>query len=431
MGSYASYAVRDAGGNIIGYQSAYTGQVTYEGGNVAAAANARTVDTPQYVASQDTAAQISEMVGKTGGVVDPGVERIAAAQTAPTPTPSQEYDYDTNVHPALPPTMYRATETRPGYYASTELGDTATQTRAKELMNQPNKPFGSYDDAVRYTLEEQRQAATDSRAKSFYENELSKAIQEPIEAASQYHYMAKETGRPVSANPYEYQADLAVELLKGAPVTRSDVFSPVSGEMSKYLPGGTMGVQQHQWNTAMGKNEAVDFMPGLAALQSAQGKEGPYGALYGGTGVESISPESVGKVMAGWQTNVPSATSVVTEMPMRVSGVGPDVTVKSSAMNTPMVGGLYVVPGSAVVFSKSEIPSSKPVGATGGLDYGVPSSEVTKRILEPKTTIDLATVPVFMASSVIAARLLGLEEFGKFSIIRSTAARRSSAYPAA
>jgi hypothetical protein len=228
------------------------------------------------------------------------------------------------------------------------LGDAATQTRAKELMNQPNKPFGSYDDAVRYTLEEQRQAATDSRAKSFYENELTKSIQEPIEAASQYHYMAKETGRAISANPYEYQADLAVELLKGAPVRSSEVFSPVSGEMSKYLPGGAMGVQQHQWNTALGKNENVNFMPGLAALQAAEGIEGPYGALYGGTGVKSITPESVGNVMAAYPR------SVVTTMPTQVAGVGPDVTVKSAVTNVPTVGGLYVVPGSAVVFNRGE-----------------------------------------------------------------------------
>lgn len=346
MGSYASYAVRDSGGNIIGYQSAYTGQITYEGGG-SPPANAHTVDTPQPAMSGNTAAEIAQLVGKTGGVVDPSVARIAAAQTA-TPSAAQEYDYDTNVHPALPPTMYRATETRPGYYASTELGDTATQARAKELMNQPNKPFGSYDDAVRYTLEEQRQAAADSRAKSFYENELTKSIQEPIEAASQYHYMAKETGRAISANPYEYQADLAVELLKGAPVTRSDVFSPVSGEMSKYLPGGAMGVQQHQWNTALGKNENVNFMPGVAALQAAEGIQGPYGALYGGTGVKSITPESVGNVMAAYPR------SVVTTMPTQVAGVGPDVTVKSAVTNVPTVGGLYVVPGSAVVFNRGE-----------------------------------------------------------------------------
>jgi hypothetical protein len=240
------------------------------------------------------------------------------------------------------------------------LGDAATQTRAKELMNQPNKPFGSYDDAVRYTLEEQRQAATDSGAKSFYENELTKSIQEPIEAASQYHYMAKETGRAISANPYEYQADLAVELLKGAPLRSTEVFSPVSGEMSKYLPGGAMGVQQHQWNTALGKNETVNFMPGVAALQAAEGIQGPYGALYGGAGVKSITPESVGNVMASWETNVPR--SVVTTMPAQFSGTGPDVTMKSQ----PMAGGLYVVPGSAVVFSKgviTNIPQSEYVSS--------------------------------------------------------------------
>jgi len=371
MGSYASYAVRDSGGNIIGYQSAYTGQITYEGGG-SPPANAHTVDTPQPAMSGNTAAEIAQLVGKTGGVVDPSVARIAAAQTATPPSAAQEYDYDTNVHPALPPAMYRAVETRPGYYASTELGDAATQTRAKELMNQPNKPFGSYDDAVRYTLEEQRQAATDSRAKSFYENELTKSIQEPIEAASQYHYMAKETGRPVAANPYEYQADLAVELLKGAPITRSDVFPPVSGEMSRYLPGGTMGVQQHQWNTALGKNENVNFMPGLAALQAAEGIEGPYGALYGGTGVKSITPESVGNVMASWETNVPR--SVVTTMPAQFSGTGPDVTMKSQ----PMAGGLYVVPGSAVVFNKG--------GPTGTQNATIGSTNI------PSTFTDVSNV---------------------------------------
>lgn len=251
-----------------------------------------------------------------------------------------------------------STQARAGYYDPMELGDSITQARARELINLQYKPgttqpFNSYEDAVRYALEEQRQSATDSTSKRFYANELSKSIEEPIERASEYHALAKETGLPQAANPYEYQADLAVELLKGAPATRSDVFSPVSGEMSKYLPGGREGIQQYQWNTALGKNENVSFMPGLAALQAAEGIEGPYGALYGGTGAESITPERVERVTTSWQTNVPSSANVVTAMPAQVAGTGPDIEVKSAAVNVPTVGGLYVVPGSGYVMGKS------------------------------------------------------------------------------
>lgn len=405
MGSYASYAVRDAGGNIIGYQSAYTGQVTYEGTHTAE--QARAVDTPQYVSSRNTAAEIAQMVGKTGGVVDPNLARIAIAEGAPSqnipsavtqqqqkqsqgslPAPyiSRISEKTTPQSSNIPQqeattTLLRSTQQRAGYYAPSELGDSITQTRAQELMKQTNKPFSSYEDAVRYALEEQRQSATTSTARRFYANELSKSIQEPIEKASQYHYMAKETGRPQAANPYEYQADLAVELLKGAPTRSSEVFSPVSGEMSRYLPGGKEGVQQYQWNTALGKNEVVDFMPGIAALQAASGIEGPYGALYGGTGVKSITPQSVANIIETYPKtgDIPSSVNVPSALPFQMqTAVG---QVKSTGQQTryfsggeyadlplPFVstsrteeatdkmlgGGTYIVPNTLEVFRKGE-----------------------------------------------------------------------------
>ena len=121
---------------------------------------------------------------------------------------------------------------------------------------------------------------TTGKAQSYYGNELQKLIESNVGTSSEYHYQATKSGVPVAANPYEYLGDLSVEFLKGEPTKSSEVFSPVSGELKSYLPTSG-GLQEWAWNRAEGKNENVSYMPALAYLASAEGLEGPYGALYG------------------------------------------------------------------------------------------------------------------------------------------------------
>jgi hypothetical protein len=184
--------------------------------------------------------------------------------------------------------------TRSGYYDPRTLGDPLTQARALELYNKPylvgtQQPFQSYEGAVLSVLETQRVAAygtptlTDDR---FFLNELQKGVQGTVEAASAYHYNGVLGGVPVAANPFEYKADLSVELLKG---TAGKGFSPVSGEMLPYLPGGR-GLQDYGWELAKGSTEKVLFGQALAYQDAATNLQGPYGALYGGTGARYVNP---------------------------------------------------------------------------------------------------------------------------------------------
>jgi hypothetical protein len=106
MGSYASYAVRDSSGNIIGYQSAYTGQVTYEPGfSASGGSDAYKAITSQYAQQHyntvgsggayrqsiahsitptyydtNTAAGIAALIGRTGGAVDVNLARRAVSE---------------------------------------------------------------------------------------------------------------------------------------------------------------------------------------------------------------------------------------------------------------------------------------------------------------------------------------------------------------
>jgi hypothetical protein len=107
-------------------------------------------------------------------------------------------------------------------------------------------------------------------------------------------------------------------------------------------------------------------------LRAAEGIEGPYGALYGGTDAKSITPASVGDVMASWQTNIPKSESVTTIMPTQIGAAVPTKTFStgeyaglplpfvseagkttkvSSDLGT--VGGLKIVPGSAAILGKA------------------------------------------------------------------------------
>jgi len=191
---------------------------------------------------------------------------------------------------------------RLGYTAPKDLGDIRTQ--------QIRQGYGMFSQAVGLAggevasdyqmtgriIETQRQAAYATptrRDERFFMGELQKWAQIPVEKSAAYHDIGMESGVRIPANPYEYQADLAVEFLKGSPDKSSEFFSPVSGEMSRYLPKG-QGVQEFAWGEAITdyKRQNVDartpypkqvsFMEGVKYLGAAEGKYGPYGNLYGG-----------------------------------------------------------------------------------------------------------------------------------------------------
>lgn len=173
------------------------------------------------------------------------------------------------------------------------LGDLTTgrfvqtfeQARPALIAMGLNAP-STYDFTGR-VLERQREQAyitPGTRDDQFFNNELQKWISVPIDESRIYHHEAQASGLQVAANPYEYQGDLAVEFLKGAPARASEMFSPVSGLMSQFLPGG-QGVQQDAWNRAIGGERTpapVSYTPALDFFMGAAGKYGPYAVLYGG-----------------------------------------------------------------------------------------------------------------------------------------------------
>jgi hypothetical protein len=181
-------------------------------------------------------------------------------------------------------------------------------------------------------LEAQRQVAyatPQRRDERFFMGELQKWGEIPVEKASAYHDIGMESGKAIPANPYEYQADLAVEFLKGSPDKASEFFSPVSGEMSRYLPRG-QGVQEFAWNEAITDYkrqtgaantpypEQVSFMQGVTYLGAAEGKYGPYGKLAGG-------------IDNGYANTISSPSALQTS---RAMGVAPTTQVASPKIKT-------------------------------------------------------------------------------------------------
>jgi hypothetical protein len=227
----------------------------------------------------------------------------------------------------------RAVVERAGYTAPSDLGDVRTQ--------QIRQGYGMFSKAVGLAggevasdyqmtgriIETQRQAAYATptrRDERFFMGELQKWGEIPVEKASAYHDIGMESGKAIPANPYEYQADLAVEFLKGSPDKASEFFSPVSGEMSRYLPGG-QGVQEFAWNEAITDYkrqtgaantpypEQVSFMQGVTYLGAAEGKYGPYGKLAGGVdngGVDLAGGRTRGGNVVGGSAIFGGATSL-------------------------------------------------------------------------------------------------------------------------
>lgn len=182
----------------------------------------------------------------------------------------------------------QAVQGRAGYTPTSELGGASTQRilEGYKLAQQNIALMGGNVAPVEMqagrVLEAQRAASTTTREQQFYSGELSKWAENMVELGSAYHVVGKASTTPIPANRYEYQADLAVEFLKGAPTKSSEYFSPVSGEMATYLPSGK-GVQQISWDVAKtGEVSKVSFAPAVEKLVASQSVYGPYGALWGG-----------------------------------------------------------------------------------------------------------------------------------------------------
>lgn len=193
-------------------------------------------------------------------------------------------------------------EARPGYTPSSELGDlTTARARAgysmfSDVMSLQGITLASDGAITGQILEAQRQmayATPERRDERFFMGELQKWGQGYVETGSAYHHVGMDSGKRIPANPFEYQADLAVELLKGSPTQAKDRFSTVSGELKPYLPDGE-GLQGFAWREAITDYkrqnvdartpypEQVSFMSAVQYVGAAEGKYGPYGKLYGG-----------------------------------------------------------------------------------------------------------------------------------------------------
>jgi hypothetical protein len=195
---------------------------------------------------------------------------------APMQKAQAEYEYHEEMVRVSNINRY-AVESRAGYTPPEQIGDINTQRLLQQRASQNMSSEQRYA-LLGAILESQRQEAYKTQTLSddrYFEGEIGKWGENYVEKGSAQHFYLKDTGQ-VGTNPYEYQADLAVEFLKGTPQKRSEFFSPVSGQMSPFLPGGK-GVQEYSWDKAVAtargtaQPEPVSFMGAVERLGSARG----------------------------------------------------------------------------------------------------------------------------------------------------------------
>ena len=174
------------------------------------------------------------------------------------------------------PTYNEYITSRPGFY--TDVGDSQTDV----IMQQQGV---SELEALRQQIDyaATTPGLTDDR---FYQNELSKATQNLVEASSGYHAWGMDTGLPVAPNPFEYVGDLALGLQKGTN-GQSSAYGVAPVDLNILgLPGG-QGIQDAQWNMAVAydKNQPIpafpDFTQAISTIDKARntGEMGPYANL--------------------------------------------------------------------------------------------------------------------------------------------------------
>lgn len=269
---------------------------------------------------------------------------------------------------------------RPNYYG--DIGDTksaavAAGLQMMSMFGMANPQYSRTPESAQATaLESLRQyyggrageepgMGTGTARAQYYSGELQKLISRPIELASSYHNLSMATGIPVPANPHEYMGDLAVEFLKGAPQKASEMFSPVSGEMSKSLPKGGYGLQQWSWDTALHTDKptsyteapSVSYIPAINALYAAKGQYGPYATLFGGPDyIGSPSSEGIRK-QAGFVFTDEDRRNVEVAISKAVSEYGPMTGLKTvREYSSPLVIGEPVL--------KTTLPAVTPTAPT-------------------------------------------------------------------
>ena len=282
-----AYDVGLSGGNAspsvkaIAAQEGYVAQNNQQLGNQSQVAATRGLqamrDMGFNVASDDT------VIGRMNQYQQPErsiVSPIDRSSNAPTRAENLGYTkYDL--------TALDLAQSRSGY--SNNLGDSKTRFIQQGLGAMQDMGFNVANPNTLNVLNLQRNAARQTPSTiddRFYMNEVQKGVENYVETSSAYHHMGQDLGISIPANRFEYQGDLAVELLKGAPQKAGDWFSPASGEMSQSLIGGE-GLQQYAWRGARDGTAiiaGVDFGAGIDKLLSAEGQYGPYNILYGAPG---------------------------------------------------------------------------------------------------------------------------------------------------
>ncbi len=190
---------------------------------------------------------------------------------------------------------------RAGYTREENLGDVRTQQivgiaeSQRGVFRAAGVELPSRDLLTGMTLESQRQAAVQTpgiRDDQYFSNELSKWAQNKVETGAAYHNVGRKSDVAIPENPFELQADLAVEFLKGSPDKRSEYFSPASGKMSQFLPNDT-GLQEDIWNVAKTRVASRnDYMPAVSVLGTTSGtlREGNVGTPVGNVNTDVFIP---------------------------------------------------------------------------------------------------------------------------------------------
>ena len=209
-------------------------------------------------------------------------------------------------------------ENRPDYVPLTQMGNSETQRRFREQQANTLSSDQQYALMGRI-LEAQRQEADKTPGlidDRYFGSELEQWGQNASEMSAAQHQLLKNSDI-VGSNYLETRGDLAVEFLKGRPTKPSEFFSPISGDLAKYLPAGGMGVQQYNWDRAIAYDRglptpgAVSFMGAVERVGSARG------SLFEPSFDTTTTPSSLSASESAILTQinaVPAVQSVQTEI---------------------------------------------------------------------------------------------------------------------
>ena len=249
---------------------------------------------------------------------------------------------------------------RPGYTDIDTIGDqtdiamTKTLEQQNVILQAMGMPTVTVQAVLGTQLENQRASATTLNSQQFFNNELQKLTENNIENMAAYHADAMASGVQQAANPFAYQADLSLALLKGG---NSKDFGPTSlgavdpdtTKLISLLPD-QLGLQETAWNA--GKTQTMStgsFASAVSVVNAASGLYGPYAALYGGkadtrsafegisipTNQKAVSPESLG-IDSITPVN-PTIKSAVSPESLDIGSITPVTSSPSKGSSNPFV----------------------------------------------------------------------------------------------